>query len=143
LAESRKKAFDLEKTIAELEKIVEQLEEGQLPLDKSLRQFEKGVQLSRQCQSALRDAEQKVQVLMGDQLGELDPGALEEAVAGADGRGDRRGRLARGMGAPQASQNRMYPIRRNRALTYAGPGMPRKSGSFFHIGPGPATAVRP
>lgn len=55
---------DLEKSLAELEKIVEQLETGDLTLDQSLKQFERGVQLTRDCQTALRSAEQKVEILL-------------------------------------------------------------------------------
>ena len=65
-------AVDLEKSLAELEAIVEQLESGELPLDKSLKEFERGVRLSRECQGALRDAEQRVQVLMGGELKEFE-----------------------------------------------------------------------
>jgi exodeoxyribonuclease VII small subunit len=61
-------SVDLEKSLAELEAIVEQLESGELPLDKSLKEFERGVRLSRECQGALKDAEQRVQVLMGGEL---------------------------------------------------------------------------
>jgi exodeoxyribonuclease VII small subunit len=50
--------------MAELEKIVSELESGDLSLDKSLRQFEKGVRISRECQAVLNEAEQKVQLLM-------------------------------------------------------------------------------
>ena len=49
--------------MAELEAIVERLEQGDLPLEESLRQFERGVELTRSCQAALKQAEQKVQVL--------------------------------------------------------------------------------
>ncbi len=59
---------DLEKSLTELETIVEQLESGELPLDRSLKEFERGVRLSRECQGALKDAEQRVQVLMGGEL---------------------------------------------------------------------------
>lgn len=62
------KAVDLEKSLADLEAIVEQLESGDLPLEKSLKEFERGVHLSRECQGALKDAEQRVQVLMGSGL---------------------------------------------------------------------------
>jgi exodeoxyribonuclease VII small subunit len=62
------KPVDLDKSLAELETIVEQLEAGELPLDKSLQEFERGVRLSRECQGALKDAEQRVQVLMGGEL---------------------------------------------------------------------------
>lgn len=49
----------------DLEQVVEQLESGELSLDKSLKEFEKGVKLSRDCQAALTAAEQKVEVLTG------------------------------------------------------------------------------
>jgi exodeoxyribonuclease VII small subunit len=55
---------DLEKSLAELESIVEKLEAGDLTLDESLKQFERGVQLTRHCQTALRKAEQKVDILL-------------------------------------------------------------------------------
>ena len=63
-----KKALNLEKSMGELEQIVEQLEGGDLTLEKSLAQFEKGIKLSRECQQALSAAEQKVQILLGDEL---------------------------------------------------------------------------
>lgn len=67
-----KKTPNLEKAMGELEQIVEQLEDGDLTLEKSLAQFEKGVKLSRECQKALAEAEQKVQILLGDQLEDAD-----------------------------------------------------------------------
>jgi len=71
VATRKKKSVDLEKAMQELEHVVEQLEGGDLSLDKSLQQFEKGVQLSRDCQAALTDAEQKVQVLMNAELKDI------------------------------------------------------------------------
>jgi exodeoxyribonuclease VII small subunit len=73
------RAIDLEKSLAELESIVEQLESGELPLDKSLKEFERGVRLSRECQGALKDAEQRVQVLMGGELKDFAPDEPEAA----------------------------------------------------------------
>jgi exodeoxyribonuclease VII small subunit len=55
---------DLEKSLAELEKIVERMEAGDLSLDESLKHFERGITLTRQCQTALRSAEQKVEILL-------------------------------------------------------------------------------
>jgi exodeoxyribonuclease VII small subunit len=49
--------------LAELEQIVQRLEQGELSLEESLRQFERGVELTRGCQKALRQAEQKIQIL--------------------------------------------------------------------------------
>jgi exodeoxyribonuclease VII small subunit len=57
-------AADFERSLAELESIVDKLEQGDLSLDESLQQFERGVQLTRACQSALKQAEQKVEILL-------------------------------------------------------------------------------
>ena len=55
---------DFERSLAELEAIVDKLEAGELSLDESLKQFERGVQLTRVCQSALKQAEQKLEILL-------------------------------------------------------------------------------
>ncbi len=49
----------------ELETLVETLEQGDLPLEESLQAFERGVALTRVCQQALDEAEQKVKILSG------------------------------------------------------------------------------
>lgn len=72
MSEARRPRIDLEKALAELEEIVAELESGQMPLEKSLKQFERGVKLSRDCQAALKDAEQKVQVLIDRELKDFD-----------------------------------------------------------------------
>ena len=54
---------DFEAAIAELESIVKKLEEGDLPLEKSLELYERGVQLSRFCHSRLEEAERRIEVL--------------------------------------------------------------------------------
>lgn len=56
--------IDFEKALADLESIVEKLEQGDLPLDESLKAFERGVELTRHCQVALKQAEQKVEILL-------------------------------------------------------------------------------
>ena len=56
--------LDFEQALAELENLVEQLEGGELALEKSLAAFERGVALTRRCQSALQAAEQKVEILV-------------------------------------------------------------------------------
>jgi len=78
MADSKKTPPDLEKSLADLEKVVERLESGELSLDRSLKEFEKGVGLSRECQAALKDAEQKVQVLLDSGLEEVDPEHLDQ-----------------------------------------------------------------
>ena len=54
---------DFESAIAELEKIVKQLEDGDLPLDTSLKLFERGVELSRYCHDQLGAAQKRIEVL--------------------------------------------------------------------------------
>lgn len=54
----------LEKSLKELEALVESLESGELPLEKALSEFERGVKLTRECQTALKAAEQKVEILL-------------------------------------------------------------------------------
>jgi exodeoxyribonuclease VII small subunit len=55
---------DFEASMSELESLVERLEVGDLPLEESLQAFERGIALTRACQSALKDAEQKVEILL-------------------------------------------------------------------------------
>jgi exodeoxyribonuclease VII small subunit len=55
---------DFELAMRDLEALVEQLERGDLPLEESLAAFERGVLLTRTCQAALKEAEQKVEILL-------------------------------------------------------------------------------
>jgi exodeoxyribonuclease VII small subunit len=55
---------DFEKALAELEQLVERLERGDLPLDEALKTFERGVALTRHCQTSLKAAQQKVEILL-------------------------------------------------------------------------------
>lgn len=57
--------MDFEKKIEKLEKIVDQMEKGDLSLEKALSSFEEGVKLSKQCSEELEKAEQKVKMLIG------------------------------------------------------------------------------
>ena len=66
---AEKKSF--EKTMSELEQIVEELEQGQPDLDQALVLFEKGIKLTKICQKILDQAEQKVTRLMEDENGEI------------------------------------------------------------------------
>jgi exodeoxyribonuclease VII small subunit len=72
---------DFEAALAELESIVARLEQGELPLEESLRQFERGVALTRLCQKALSQAEQKIRVLAKGTDGELHEQDFEAADA--------------------------------------------------------------
>ena len=72
-----------ETQLASLERIVRELERGDLPLERSLELFEQGVRLSRECQERLNEAERRIEVLLSD-------GAGRPVVAGefeADGFG--------------------------------------------------------
>ncbi|MBT4259776.1 MAG: exodeoxyribonuclease VII small subunit [Nitrospina sp.] len=60
-----------EKAIQRLEKIVEDLETGELDIDKSLEIFEEGIKMSRVCSKKLSEAEAKIEKLTRDQKGEL------------------------------------------------------------------------
>jgi exodeoxyribonuclease VII small subunit len=55
---------DFETAMRDLEELVERLEQGDLSLEESLAAFERGVLLTRACQTALKDAEQKVEILL-------------------------------------------------------------------------------
>ena len=67
MARKNNDEFDFEKALAELETLVERLETGDLSLEESLKDFERGVALTRACQKALAEAEQKVQILLSEE----------------------------------------------------------------------------
>ena len=58
------KAIDFEKALDELEGLVERMEQGESSLEESLKDFERGIELTRSCQAALAEAEQKVEILL-------------------------------------------------------------------------------
>ena len=74
----KKTPLDFEQSLAELQTLVERLESGELSLEDSLGAFEQGIRLTRDCQAALSQAEQKVQILLERN------GELEEAPFDAD-----------------------------------------------------------
>ncbi|MET4160801.1 exodeoxyribonuclease VII small subunit [Marinobacterium sp. MBR-111] len=61
---------DFEHALSELESLVVRLEQGDLPIEEALASFEQGVRLTRECQTILQQAEQKVQLLT-EQDGEI------------------------------------------------------------------------
>lgn len=67
---TKKSTLDFEAALTELEQLVVLLEKGDLSLEESLKKFEQGVKLTRRCQKALLEAEQKVQLLI-EKNGEL------------------------------------------------------------------------
>ena len=68
-----------EASLEGLEEIVQQLEGGDLPLEKSLELFEQGIKLSRQCQERLSQAERRIEVLLRDNQGRPVVSAFEDS----------------------------------------------------------------
>ena len=66
-----------EASLTELETIVAQLEDGDLPLENSLELFEKGIKLSRECRERLAKAERRIEILMKDAEGNLSTEEIE------------------------------------------------------------------
>ena len=58
----------IEESLSALEKLVEELENGELELDEALKKFEQGVKLSRECQKTLQETEMKIKILMEGEL---------------------------------------------------------------------------
>ncbi len=69
--------LDFEKALDELERLVKQMEENELPLEEALKTFEHGINLSRYCAKCLDDAEKRIQQLSQDENGEPLLKALE------------------------------------------------------------------
>lgn len=70
---------NFESALEELETLVSQMEDGELSLDESLKAFERGIALTRHCQSALKEAELKVQTLTQDgELVDYDTGEIDD-----------------------------------------------------------------
>ncbi len=77
-----KKSYPFEESLEKLEKLVERMEEGDLTLEESLKTFEEGIRLTRECQQALASAEQKVKMLI-EENGELTSVDFDTPTAGA------------------------------------------------------------
>ena len=72
MSPAKKNTQSIESRLTELEAILEELESGELELDRALKKFEQGVKLSRECQKTLEDAELKIKILMDNELKETD-----------------------------------------------------------------------
>ena len=70
-----------EASLEALEQIVRQLEDGDLPLEKSLELFENGIRLSRECQERLSQAERRIEILLRDNQGRPITAAFKEPPA--------------------------------------------------------------
>ena len=68
-----------EASLEALEQIVRELEQGDLPLEKSLELFEQGIRLSRECQERLSQAERRIELLLRDNQGRPVATAFEDA----------------------------------------------------------------
>lgn len=68
-----------EASLEALEQIVRELEQGDLPLEKSLELFEQGIRLSRECQERLSQAERRIEILLKDNQGRTIVSTFEEA----------------------------------------------------------------
>ena len=66
MANKKTDSFNFEQALEDLEELVTAMEEGELSLEESLQAFERGIKLTRECQTALKKAEQKVQVLINE-----------------------------------------------------------------------------
>ncbi|MCX6564589.1 MAG: exodeoxyribonuclease VII small subunit [Candidatus Aminicenantes bacterium] len=95
------KELNFEKALADLEKLVEKLEQSGLGLNESLGLFEKGVHLAKYLRAELEKAEKKVEILLKDDKGGIrrEPFSLEDADAGEAAEED--GKDEEGDGAPE------------------------------------------
>ena len=81
---STAKPKTFESSLEELERIVRELEHGELPLERSLELFEQGVALSRECQDRLNQAERRIEILMRDNQGQTTTRPFDEAGSDSD-----------------------------------------------------------
>ena len=79
MKEDNDKPKSFEASLEALEHIVHQLEDGDLPLEKSLELFEDGIRLSRQCQERLNQAERRIEILLRDSQGRPTVSTFEAA----------------------------------------------------------------
>jgi exodeoxyribonuclease VII small subunit len=70
-----------EASLEALEQIVRDLEQGDLPLEKSLELFEQGIRLSRECQERLSQAERRIEVLLRDSQGRPVAAPFEDSIS--------------------------------------------------------------
>ena len=78
MTNSAEQGRTFEASLEALEKIVQQLEDGDLPLEKSLELFEQGIRLSRECQERLSQAERRIEILLRDNQGRPVAAAFNE-----------------------------------------------------------------
>ena len=79
MAKNSNQEFNFEKALENLEQLVSSMESGELSLEDSLQAFETGIKLTRECQTALKKAEQKVQILINEE-GDTEDAKLEDEI---------------------------------------------------------------
>ena len=67
MAKKDKQDFNFERALENLEQLVSSMESGDLSLEDSLKAFETGIKLTRECQTALKEAEQKIRILISEE----------------------------------------------------------------------------
>ena len=83
MSNGQEQARTFEASLEALEQIVRQLEDGDLPLEKSLELFEQGIRLSRECQERLSQAERRIEILLRDNQGRPVTAAFKEPPSDA------------------------------------------------------------
>ena len=68
MSKTKNQKKTIEESLSDLEKLVAELENGELELDQALKKFEQGVKLSRECKKTLEETEIKIKILMEDEL---------------------------------------------------------------------------
>ena len=84
MAKGKRAEDSFEKDLERLESIVAGLEEGGVPLEESLQQFEEGVRLARKCEAVLKSAEKRIELLLKNREGELETVPFEGNDSPAD-----------------------------------------------------------
>ena len=79
MAKNSNQEFNFEKALENLEQLVSSMESGELSLEDSLKAFQTGIKLTRECQTALKKAEQKVQILVNEE-GDTEDAKLEDEI---------------------------------------------------------------
>ncbi len=72
---------NFEKDLQKLEQIVQDLEKGELSLEESLKRFEEGIHLARRCEKALTEAERRIEILLQNEEGEIEPQPFDVSEA--------------------------------------------------------------
>lgn len=86
MAEKEKKELKFEEALEKLEKIVEDLEGGELSLDESMKRYEEGIRLSQLCSKRLEEAKKRIELLLKSEDGKLFSKSLkDEEVGGGSG----------------------------------------------------------